>query len=185
MKLVVDADGLNFMCSNTEALRNYSNAIITPNLVETRRLWDAFIAGEVYVEPNMPSVSTNKIFTDVLEVPVDEPEMIAATRLARVLGCTVCIKGPVDVISDGRRGILVNTLGSLKRAGGIGDVLSGTLAIAMFNGERNGVDFVEAAACASMIVRTASRFAYAEKGRSLTAVDVIDKMNQSLKHYID
>lgn len=47
MKLVVDADGLNFMCSNTEALRNYSNAIITPNVVETQRLWDAFIAGEV------------------------------------------------------------------------------------------------------------------------------------------
>lgn len=133
----------------------------------------------------MPRVVSNKIFTDVLEVSVDENEVIAATRLARVIGCTVCIKGPVDIISDGRRAMLVNTAGSLKRGGGLGDILSGALSIAMYYGNKQHVDYVEAAAAACMITRTASRIAYMEKGRSLTAVDVLDKMSLSLKHYLD
>jgi ATP-dependent NAD(P)H-hydrate dehydratase len=48
-------------------------------------------------------------------------------ELANLLNCIVVRKGPVDIITDGKEAILVSQPGSLKRCGGIGDILSGVV----------------------------------------------------------
>ena len=48
--------------------------------------------------------------------------------MANLYGVTFVRKGPVDIVTDGRECLLVTTPGSLKRTGGIGDILAGTMA---------------------------------------------------------
>jgi ATP-dependent NAD(P)H-hydrate dehydratase len=47
--------------------------------------------------------------------------------MSRLLGCTIIRKGPLDLITDGKEALYVMTPGSLKRCGGIGDILAGVV----------------------------------------------------------
>jgi NAD(P)H-hydrate repair Nnr-like enzyme with NAD(P)H-hydrate dehydratase domain len=77
------------------------------------------------------------------------------------------VKGERDLIVGDDHSFIVRTPGSLKRCGGIGDILSGTVAVCSLWNYSLGP------ALASIIVRTASKLAYENEGRSLTAPGVI------------
>jgi len=107
MPLVLDADGLFLVQNHPEVIKGYASAVLTPNVMEFKRLCDA-----VKLDPDQVQGGKDKV----------------CAELARKLeGVTIIQKGRQDVISNGRDTMIVDTEGGLKRTGGQGDVLTGCL----------------------------------------------------------
>ena len=116
--------------------------------------------------------------------------MEAAKSLANKLAnVTIVKKGRVDIITDGLEGVTCDWEGSLKRCGGIGDLLTGSIATfahwtnaaaaaAAATEDRN--PNILAAYNASVLIREASKRAFKKYYRSILAVDIIEQIPQSL-----
>lgn len=158
--VVLDADAVAMVVEDPGAVRGFGPgpAVLTPNANEFRLLWermerDGGGAGPVAAASGerLPSVTGAAAGVDgegggrpgsgsggSNEGGVSAPAPIALTdqdrveRLAVYLGgATVVLKGRVDLVSDGERTVACAVPGGLKRCGGIGDVLSGTIATAL------------------------------------------------------
>ena len=115
--------------------------------------------------------------------------------IARDLNQIIFKKSLIDIITDGKIVALVKTEGSLKRCGGIGDILDGVLSgfTSMSNSNNSNVInknyLVYTCICASHFVKHSSYLAYKNKGLSMTSLDVlyviknnpIDKIIESFK----
>jgi len=107
MPLVVDADGLWLVQNRPEVVHGYASAVLTPNVVEFKRLCD-----KMGIDP----------------AKVDGGKDNVCAELARRFGgVTIIQKGRQDVISNGKETLIVAIEGGLKRCGGQGDVLTGCL----------------------------------------------------------
>ncbi|KAG6138901.1 hypothetical protein E4U12_007839 [Claviceps purpurea] len=169
--MVLDADALQLVQKRPELVRGYREAILTPNVVEFGRLWDALGLAEKNVEPK----------TERVEI------------MARALGgVTVIQKGGRDVISDGETTLVNDLEGGKKRSGGQGDTLTGSVATflawrkAYLDGlwDVGGEEKLEeselvrlAAFGGSAITRECSRRAFLARGRSLQASDLTDEVH--------
>mmetsp|Transcript_16976 Transcript_16976/g.16653 ORF Transcript_16976/g.16653 Transcript_16976/m.16653 type:complete len:201 (+) Transcript_16976:376-978(+) len=137
MMLVGDADFCHYLKSSKivmdlytspdEALRIPESTILTPNIMEFKRIWNS-----LYSEDYDPEYSLIDLYEslseDIGELDLSLSISQDVTRVANSLnGATILKKGLVDVISDGNRVFYVKTKGSLKRCGGQGDVLAGTI----------------------------------------------------------
>ena len=101
--LIIDADGLWIVNQHLDLIQGYSQAILTPNAVEFKRLCDA--------------------------LHVDLESVNACHDVAlKLQGPVVLRKGKEDFISDGMHTLICKEPGSMRRAGGQGDVLSGAIA---------------------------------------------------------
>lgn len=107
MPLVVDADGLFLVQNRPEVVQGYASAVLTPNVMEFKRLCD-----KMGVDPEKVEGGRDKVCAEL------------ARRLG---GVTIVQKGRQDVISNGKDTMIVNIEGGLKRCGGQGDVLTGCL----------------------------------------------------------
>ena len=101
--LVIDADGLWLVNQKPDLIVGYEKAVVTPNAAEFRRLTAQF---------------------GIEEGAEDALQQVAQ----RLDGPVVVRKGKNDVVSDGISVLVCSEQGSLRRAGGQGDVLSGTIA---------------------------------------------------------
>jgi ATP-dependent NAD(P)H-hydrate dehydratase len=115
MFIVLDADALWHICNRPPLIQGYRRALLTPNIVEFRRLCDS------------------------VGVPADVDEGQKAAMLSKALGGpTILQKGPKDIIAVDTTGemdlpleerireiVEVDHKGGLKRCGGQGDILSG------------------------------------------------------------
>ncbi|CCE35352.1 uncharacterized protein CPUR_03340 [Claviceps purpurea 20.1] len=169
--MVLDADALQLVQKRPELVKGYREAILTPNVVEFGRLWDALGLAEKNVEPK----------TERVEI------------MARALGgVTVIQKGGRDVISDGETTLVNDLEGGKKRSGGQGDTLTGSVATflawrkAYLDGlwDVGGEEKLEeselvrlAAFGGSAITRECSRRAFLARGRSLQASDLTDEVH--------
>ncbi|MBI5553642.1 MAG: NAD(P)H-hydrate dehydratase, partial [Candidatus Diapherotrites archaeon] len=90
-------------------------------------------------------------------------------QVAHDFGCTVLLKGPLDVVSDGKTVLLNKTGNPAMTAGGTGDVLAG-LSAGLFVQMK---DPLWAAAGAAYVNGLAGDLCFKEKGFSLTASDLI------------
>ena len=107
MPLVVDADGLFLVQNRPEIVHGYASAVLTPNVMEFKRLCD-----KMGVDPEKVDGGRDK----------------ACAELARRFGgVTIIQKGKQDVISNGKDTMICSIEGGLKRCGGQGDVLTGCL----------------------------------------------------------
>ncbi|KAF4122431.1 ATP-dependent NAD(P)H-hydrate dehydratase [Geosmithia morbida] len=171
--IVIDADALQVVQKDPSLVRGYSEAVLTPNVVEFGRL------------------------CDVLGVKVKDDadtkrETARVEALSRELGgVTIIQKGQSDFISDGETTLIVDVVGGKKRSAGQGDTLTGS--VATFLGWRkayldglwdtgpskmDGHELLRLAAFGgSAITREASRLAFEEKGRSLQASDLTDQVH--------
>ena len=105
LPMVIDADGLFTLQNHAEVLVGYKDAVLTPNLVEFRRL------------------------CHTMSVDIDESPEEACANLAKAFGgLTIIQKGVHDIISNGSDTLACDLVGSPRRAGGQGDTLSGCLA---------------------------------------------------------
>lgn len=103
---VLDADGLNLAQTRPELVQGYKECILTPNVVEFGRL-----------------CKSKGIDTQGLK------EGSAVEKLSKAFGgVTIIQKGPNDYISNGDNTYVSDIQGGLKRSGGQGDTLTGTLA---------------------------------------------------------
>ena len=183
LSLVLDADAL-FMLSLTEYrsllkdLHGYERCVMTPNLMEMNRLNTSPAAGDENAD----------------EKKYDSSSIIVQ-------------KGHVDKIIQGDRTMQCEEKGGLKRSGGIGDVLAGTISAFMawnavlemksdgsisrssaVNGRTGAMQqpphynqerqFAAWVAC--VVVKRATRVAYQTKRRAMSAMDVIGEIGQVL-----
>jgi ATP-dependent NAD(P)H-hydrate dehydratase len=106
----------------------------------------------------------------VLSLPEDAN---CLTMSRRIGGATVLLKGEQDVVSDGTRIVQLSRGGSPRRVGGQGDILAGALGLFC---SWAPTDYIPAAAAASEVVKRASSAAYARKGRSFIASDMLSEL---------
>ncbi|OAX39613.1 Ribokinase-like protein [Rhizopogon vinicolor AM-OR11-026] len=191
MFVVLDADALWMVQEDLRLIEGYRRAVLTPNVVEFKRLSES--AG---ISPDVPAKER-------------------AAELSRRLGGVVVLeKGATDLIAsdttgeaaslevsgvdgeDGERQRLrevveVDVEGGLKRCGGQGDVLSGTVGAMLAWGKcyedgafGDGSIPVSrlpllAAVGGSMVTRTSSRRAFQLEGRGLVTQDMLPQLGKS------
>lgn len=106
MPMVLDADALLIVQKDPGLVKGYRGAVLTPNVVEFKRLCDA------------------------LNIEIQaEKETGKVEALAKALGgVTIVEKGEKDLISNGETTLVDDLTGGKKRSGGQGDTLTGSLA---------------------------------------------------------
>jgi len=168
VSFVLDADGLYLAQTRPELVKGYKECILTPNVVEFGRL----------------AKSQN------IDVSKEEPSKLCE-KLANALGgVTIIQKGGQDYISNGTNTLISDGEGGLKRAGGQGDTLTGSLATLLayrkayleklWDHDNDMSPDELLAICAyggSAITRECSRLAFKEKGRSLQAADLTEHVH--------
>lgn len=85
------------------------------------------------------------------------------------------MKGTEDLIISSRKTFIVRTEGGKKRCGGLGDILSGAVAVCA------QWDFTYGPVLASRIIRIATRKGFEKEGRGMTAPNVISELTQVVK----
>ncbi|KAM0262349.1 hypothetical protein ACHAQJ_001818 [Trichoderma viride] len=171
MPVVLDADALQVVQNDPDVIRGYKYAVLTPNVVEFKRLCDA-----LKIDVSDQTSETGKVET-----------------LAKELGgVTIIQKGYKDFISNGKVTLASDLEGGKKRSAGQGDTLTG--AVATFLGwrkayldglwkdhEKPALEADElmglAAFGGSSITRECSRLAFIKRGRSLQASDLTDEVH--------
>lgn len=103
----------------------------------------------------------------------------AVSSKALETGVTILLKGPTDVISDGKRVALNTTHSPSMTVGGTGDVLTG-IAAALVS---KGLDAFSAACSAAFINGSAGLIATKELGYHITASDVVSRIPAVMKRF--
>ncbi|KAK2759112.1 hypothetical protein FQN54_003211 [Arachnomyces sp. PD_36] len=174
--LVLDADALLLVQENPDLVRGYKECILTPNVVEFARLAKALGVDE--------------------DVKQSSDKKDASKKVSNALGGVVVIqKGGQDHISNGEENVVADMKGGLKRSGGQGDTLTGSLGTllawrkayhdGLWDSEEEGgkmspsTTLLVAAWAGSTLTRECSRRAFAIKGRSMQASDLTDEVHGS------
>lgn len=120
---ILDADGLLLVTEDPDIVKGYKECILTPNVNEFSRLAKA-------LGIDVPSLA--QIASDDGGGDKTSREAEACEKLSEALGgVTIVQKGPHDVISNGVTSIVSDIKGGLKRSGGQGDTLTGSLGTLM------------------------------------------------------
>jgi ATP-dependent NAD(P)H-hydrate dehydratase len=177
LAVVMDADALALVGTDPSVVSGYRAAVLTPNVVEFGRLCDA-------------------VGVDREGCAGARGERKAVEKLAEKLGgVTIIQKGAQDLVSNGDRTLVSDLKGGLKRSGGQGDTLTGSIATLLAwrkayldelwdeeeggGKERLGEDEMVGLAAfgGSVITRECSRLAFEKKGRSMQASDLTDEVH--------
>jgi ATP-dependent NAD(P)H-hydrate dehydratase len=117
---ILDADGLMLVTERPELVKGYKECILTPNVVEFGRLAKA-------LGVKLDSQKEEKEEDDDEEKQLSRASE-ACEKLSQALGgVTIIQKGAKDIISNGVTSIISDIKGGLKRSGGQGDTLTGSL----------------------------------------------------------
>ena len=172
---VLDADGLYLAQTQPDLVQGYKECILTPNVVEFGRL--AKSKG--------------------VDVSEGDPTQLCSKLAKAFGGVTIIQKGAKDYISNGDHTLVSEGEGGLKRSGGQGDTLTGSLGTLLAYRKAyhdkiwdhdSSLSESETLALAawggSAITRECSRLAFAQKGRSLQAGDLTDHVHQAFLNTI-
>jgi ATP-dependent NAD(P)H-hydrate dehydratase len=176
LPFVLDADGLYIAQMRPELIDGYKECIMTPNVVEFGRL------------AKSKGIDTTK----------EDPATMCATLAKAFGGPTIIQKGGKDYISNGKTTLISDGEGGLKRSGGQGDTLTGSLGTFLawrqayldkiWDHDGDDLDRDElltlAAYAGSAITRECSRLAFKLKGRSLQAGDLTDCVHEAFLNVI-
>lgn len=168
--MILDADALYLLAINPLLIKNYTQAIITPNVVEFDRL-----AKKLNIESTMGDTNVSNLIK-------------ASIELSQKLGnVTVIYKNFKEVLARNDQYLISDFKGSNRRVGGQGDTLTG--AIATFVNWSNNYDkdlwekptknklqpddlTLLGCFAASCTVRLAASKAFAKYGRSMQTSNV-------------
>nr|XP_040056950.1 ATP-dependent (S)-NAD(P)H-hydrate dehydratase isoform X2 [Gasterosteus aculeatus aculeatus]XP_040056951.1 ATP-dependent (S)-NAD(P)H-hydrate dehydratase isoform X2 [Gasterosteus aculeatus aculeatus] len=166
--IVIDADGLWLITQQPSVIQGYPKGILTPNLMEFTRLYEA-----LHHEP-MDSRDHQR----------------SIMQLSVAMGnLTMVLKGEHDLITDGSKVISCSVEGSGRRCGGQGDLLSGSLGVfahwahaASAAGISRSVNpSMVAAFGACSLTRQCNSQAFQRHGRSTTTADMIQEIGSAFK----
>ena len=116
-----------------------------------------------------PHAGEYAILTGKKLVAILSERVLQVQRAAASLNATVLLKGPVDIVSDGRRVKLNFTGNAGMTVGGTGDVLSGVAGAFL----AQKTDCFEAAVAAAFVNGAAGDFVFEELGPHMVATDLI------------
>ena len=172
---VLDADGLYLAQTRPELVEGCKECILTPNVVEFGRLAKA----------------------KGVNVDEGDPSELCSKLSKAFGGVTIIQKGSKDYISNGTHTLVSDGEGGLKRSGGQGDTLTGSLATLLayrkayhdkiwdIGTEMSRSETLALAAFGgSCITRECSKLAFKEKGRSLQASDLTDHVHTAFLNII-
>lgn len=172
---VLDADGLFLAQTRPELVQDYEHCILTPNVVEFGRLAK----------------------TKNIDTTSGDASKLCEKLAVAFGGVTVIQKGSKDYISNGKHTVISDGEGGLKRAGGQGDTLTGSLGTLLAYRKAyhdriwdhdNSLSEAETLALAayggSAITRECSRLAFKERGRSLQAGDLTEHVHEAFLNVI-
>ncbi|CAO2656960.1 Nn.00g057630.m01.CDS01 [Neocucurbitaria sp. VM-36] len=172
---VLDADGLYLAQTRPELVDGCKECILTPNVVEFGRLAKA----------------------KGVNVDEGDPSELCSKLSKAFGGVTIIQKGAKDYISNGSLTLVSEGEGGLKRSGGQGDTLTGSLATLLAYRKAyhdkiwdHGTDMDRSETLAlaafggSCITRECSKLAFKEKGRSLQASDLTEHVHTAFVNVI-
>ncbi|XP_041662191.1 ATP-dependent (S)-NAD(P)H-hydrate dehydratase isoform X2 [Cheilinus undulatus] len=166
--IVIDADGLWLITQQPSVIQGYQKGILTPNFMEFTRLYEA-----LHHEPMDSSDHQRSVL-----------------QLSAAMGnLTVVLKGEHDLITDGSKVISCSVMGSGRRCGGQGDLLSGSMGVfahwayaASAAGMFRSVNpSLVAAFGACSLTRQCNSQAFQRHGRSTTTSDMIQEIGSAFK----
>jgi len=174
LPLVIDGDGLFLITHQPNLIKGYKKAVLTPNVMEYKRLWDAIL-------------SNNK------EKEGDKEDERCLKSLADALGnVTIVRKGTKDIITDGETELICEEQGSNRRCSGQGDILTGAIASFLAWGviaqKERKVELKEHSATVlagyggSMVSRRCNHAAFQIGKRSITTSDMIQQVGPAFQH---
>ncbi|XP_024381787.1 ATP-dependent (S)-NAD(P)H-hydrate dehydratase isoform X3 [Physcomitrium patens] len=183
--LVLDGDGLFLVTNQPELIIGYPLAILTPNVMEHKRLVAKIVGERDQNVPQNPEVSNEDLPGQLQDLA------------KRMEGVTILQKGKTDYISDGKTVLSSDYYGSPRRCGGQGDVLSGSTAVFVswakeyFSNENaagkkeveervsNNPTMVGALA-GSLLCRKSAANAFAQHKRATTTTNIIEYLGHSM-----
>eukprot|EP00298_Acanthocystis_sp_HF-20_P010182 c18724_g2_i1.p1 GENE.c18724_g2_i1~~c18724_g2_i1.p1 ORF type:complete len:358 (+),score=119.47 c18724_g2_i1:3-1076(+) len=172
LPIVIDADGMWLVTMQPDIVQGYKNAILTPNKIEYERLKEKVLGN-----------NNNNVNNEKEELK----------QLCISLGnITIVKKGKEDLISNGINTFVCDQLGTPRRCGGLGDILSGTIGTIQGWINMKGIDKkvlnynkddLQLLACLSScyLVRTTSFKAFEKHKRSMTAPDVLNLIGDTFE----
>ncbi|KAI0339579.1 Ribokinase-like protein [Trametopsis cervina] len=186
MFLVLDADALLLVGQDHSLVKGYRRAILTPNVVEFKRLSE-----QVNVDPKTPSnqraMEVSRAFGGVTILQKGAEDIIATNTSAATKA--EAEESKVDPQEEStEEQVVVDVPGGLKRCGGQGDILTGTVATTLawgkcFEDGAFGDGSIPssripllAAVAGSMVTRTASKHAFAKNGRGVVTQDMLPEI---------
>ena len=150
--MIFDADGLFILNSNLDLIKGRKNVVLTPNQAEYKRLCTALNVNQT----------------------------VSCKEIAQLLGgVTIVQKGQFDVISNGNVTVECHQIGSTRRCGGQGDLLSGSLTTFMSwvnqreTKEERENDMICGCLAACCLVKECSKKAFEINHRGMVAGDMI------------
>lgn len=173
ISLIFDADGIGLLADNKDVLQNYAGPIyITPNANEIKKLAFAYFGRRDINTDDEPSLQ----------------ELVSKINPNAVL----ILKGEQDKIITSNGTYTCSIPGSLRRCGGQGDILSGSLGLFSYwanlykESEDKQSDIppeVIAGFSACSITRLCSKFAYEEKERAMVTSDMLAQIGKACKTF--
>ncbi|KAI9838675.1 MAG: hypothetical protein M1819_004989 [Sarea resinae] len=174
MPFVLDADGLYLAQTRPDLVQGYKECILTPNVVEFGRL------------AKVKGIDMN-----------GDPTQLCSNLAKAFGGVTIIQKGGQDYISNGEHTLVNDLPGGLKRSGGQGDTLTGSLATLLayrkayldriwdHDNDLSPSELLTLAAFgASSVTRESSRLAFEKNGRSLQASDLTEMVHVAFNNLI-
>jgi len=115
------------------------------------------------------------------ELPPDgiKPRTVLVEKHAKENGITILLKGPTDIISDGKQTYLNSKNLASMTVGGTGDVLSGVVAAMLCKNK----DPVKAASTAAFVNGKAGYLAQKKYGLHIVATDLLDFIPSAMKPF--
>ncbi|QPG76306.1 hypothetical protein FOA43_003692 [Brettanomyces nanus] len=174
LPVILDADALFLVSEKPEVISGYSNAILTPNIMEYKR-----ICHTMHIK--------NRDNTKEVQ------------ELSKALKVTIFQKGRNDVIINGDNLIISDERGSNKRVGGQGDSLTGMISTFLawgMSAYKNKIwpesktsqpqlddEGIMMLACfgGSILTKTSARKAFAKYGRSMQTTDLHKYISEAAK----
>ncbi|KAF5373304.1 hypothetical protein D9615_007407 [Tricholomella constricta] len=196
MFVVLDADALWMIGKDLSVIKGYRRAVVTPNVVEFKRLSE-----QAGIDPEAPSTKKAGLVSralggvTVLEKGLKDIICIDTTGEAASLKESK-LEGADEEKEKMRETIEVDVEGGLKRCGGQGDILSGSVGTFLAWGKcyedgafgltsdqfgkitASRMPFL-AAVGGSIVTRTASRLAFAKEGRGVVTQDMIPEIGRA------
>ena len=152
--IVIDADAIKVIGKHPDLIKK-SRTIITPHSGEFKEL-------------------TSKKLTDDLLIRTKYVK-----KYAKDLGSTILLKGPIDVISNGKQVKLNDVHNQAMTVGGTGDVLAGIIAGLI----SKGVNPYNAARMGIFLNGFAGNLAFKKRSYGLIATDIIEEIPNVLKKF--
>jgi len=153
--MVIDADAIKAIGNKPDIIKN-SQIVVTPHTGEYKELTGVKLSNNI--NERKKNVET----------------------WAKKLGVTILLKGPIDIISNGKETKFNDIHNESMTVGGTGDVLAGIVGALL----SKGVEPYNAARAGIFINGEAGNFAYKKRSYGLIATDVIDEIPNVLRKYL-